>query len=125
MQQILTKTFLLIKLYILSYCKFERVSTFIFRPYPSWEMQKIGRCSSFQFVQSMEIDPEGRMWMADNGYVGNTKNPLCPPKLYIIDLKTDKIVKVSQKYLRICIFFPIFDVKFDYGLCHISNIFSF
>ena len=93
-----------IKLYILSYCKFERVSTFIFRPYPSWEMQKIGRCSSFQFVQSMEIDPEGRMWMADNGYVGNTKNPLCPPKLYIIDLKTDKIVKVSRKYLRICIF---------------------
>ena len=116
MQQILTKTFLLrkIKLYILSYCKFERVSTFIFRPYPSWEMQKIGRCSSFQFVQSMEIDPEGRMWMADNGYVGNTKNPLCPPKLYIIDLKTDKIVKVSQECLRICIFFPILD-RFNRG----------
>ena len=64
-------------------------------------MQKIGKCSSFQFIQSMEIDPAGRMWMADNGYVGNTKTPLCPPKLYIIDLKTDKIVKVGRKYLKI------------------------
>ena len=45
----------------------------------------------------MEIDPAGRMWMADNGYVGNTKTPLCPPKLYIIDLKSDRIIQVNRK----------------------------
>ena len=70
-----------------------------YRPYPSWEMQTVGKCSAFQFIQSMEIDPEGRMWMADNGYVGNTKNPLCPPKLYVVDLKTNRIVKVIQEFL--------------------------
>ncbi|XP_015586317.1 protein yellow, partial [Cephus cinctus] len=25
-------------------------------PYPNWEMQKVGNCKAFQFVQSMEID---------------------------------------------------------------------
>ena len=68
------------------------------RPYPSWEMQTIGDCSSFQFIQSMEIDANGRMWMADNGYVGNTRTPLCPPKMYIIDLETDQIIKVHFLY---------------------------
>ena len=44
----------------------------------------------------MEIDPNGRMWMADNGYVGNTRAPLCSPKMYIIDLKRDQIIKVQN-----------------------------
>ena len=70
------------------------------RPYPSWERQTIGDCSSFQFIQSMEIDPNGRMWMADNGFVGNTRNPRCPPKMYIIDLKRDQIIKVHAAILK-------------------------
>ena len=44
----------------------------------------------------MEVDPDGRMWMAENGYVGNTRNPLCPPKMYIVDLKNDQIIKVQN-----------------------------
>ena len=72
-----------------------------YRPYPSWEMQTIGDCSSFQFIQSMEIDPNGRMWMADNGYVGKTRNPLCPPKMYIIDLERGRIIKVRTAVMKI------------------------
>jgi hypothetical protein len=63
-------------------------------------MQTIGDCSSFQFIQSMKIDPNGRMWMADNGYVGNTRTPLCPPKMYIIDLEKGRIIKVHTAILK-------------------------
>ena len=57
-------------------------------------MQTIGDCSSFQFIQSMEIDPGGKMWAPDNGYVGTTRNPQCPPKMYVIDIKNSRIIKV-------------------------------
>ena len=62
-------------------------------------MQKIGKCSSFQFIQSMEIDRDGLMWMPDNGYVGSTRNPLCPPKMLIMDLKNNQLIKVCNVYL--------------------------
>ncbi|CAL8145838.1 unnamed protein product [Orchesella dallaii] len=64
-------------------------------PYPSWEFQEIGNCSSLQYVQSMEIDQFGRMWVVDVGRVNIFTNPdnSCPPKLLLIDLKTDKILK--------------------------------
>ena len=39
----------------------------LLEPYPNWEMQKLGDCKAFQFVQSMEIDPKGRMWVLDAG----------------------------------------------------------
>ena len=57
-------------------------------------MQTIGDCSSFQFIQSMEIDPGGKMWAADNGYVGTTRNPQCSPKMYVIDIQNSRIIKV-------------------------------
>ena len=42
----------------------------------------------------MEIDPGGKMWAADNGYVGTTRNPQCPPKMYVIDIEKSRIIKV-------------------------------
>ena len=42
----------------------------------------------------MEIDPGGKMWAADNGYVGTTRNPQCPPKMYVIDIQNSRIIKV-------------------------------
>ncbi|XP_076381365.1 dopaminechrome tautomerase [Megalopta genalis] len=58
--------------------------------FPSWEMQKLGDCSAFQYVQSMEIDPIGRMWVIDTGRVSpmavETKSA-CPPRLVILDLE--------------------------------------
>lgn len=58
--------------------------------FPSWEMQKLGDCTAFQLVQSMEIDPIGRMWILDSGKMSplsvSTK-ATCPPRLVILDLE--------------------------------------
>ncbi|XP_071448646.1 protein yellow-like [Hetaerina americana] len=61
-------------------------------PFPSWEMQEVGNCSAIQFVQSMEIDPLGRMWVLDVGrrnFFTDTPDNRCPPKLVLLDLKQD------------------------------------
>lgn len=43
-------------------------SNYILRPFPSWDMQKLGNCEALQRVQSMEIDPNtGHMWVVDTG----------------------------------------------------------
>ncbi|XP_071448647.1 major royal jelly protein 1-like [Hetaerina americana] len=64
-------------------------------PFPSWEMQEVGNCSALQFVQSMEIDPLGRMWVLDVGrrniFSGSPDNS-CPPKLVLLDLQHDNRV---------------------------------
>eukprot|EP01121_Diplochlamys_sp_Union-15-3_P011318 TRINITY_DN3265_c0_g1_i1.p1 TRINITY_DN3265_c0_g1~~TRINITY_DN3265_c0_g1_i1.p1 ORF type:complete len:400 (+),score=79.49 TRINITY_DN3265_c0_g1_i1:17-1216(+) len=39
----------------------------ILQPYPSWDMQQIGNYSALQYVQSMEIDSRGWMWILDVG----------------------------------------------------------
>ena len=61
-------------------------------PFPSWEMQTIGDCDAFQFVQSMEIEGEGLMWLPDNGRQFRVRGSPCSPKLIIMDLKTGKVV---------------------------------
>ncbi|XP_078581478.1 protein yellow-like [Branchiostoma floridae x Branchiostoma japonicum] len=58
----------------------------VLRPFPSWEMNQLGNCSALQSVQSMEVDPLGRMWIAD---VGGS----CAPKLIIYDIETDDVVR--------------------------------
>lgn len=58
--------------------------------FPSWEMQKVGDCSAFQMVQSMEIDPIGRMWVLDSGIMSPLSVEVktnCPPRLVILDLE--------------------------------------
>ncbi|XP_011503215.1 PREDICTED: protein yellow-like [Ceratosolen solmsi marchali] len=59
-------------------------------PYPNWDMQRIGDCSAFQFVQSIEIDPKGRMWVLDTGRSTTmtfNMNTSCSPRLVILDIK--------------------------------------
>ncbi|CAG5126280.1 unnamed protein product [Candidula unifasciata] len=66
------------------------------RPYPSWAFQKQADCKSFQFVMSMEIDPNtDRMYVIDTGRVGNILN-LCPAKIYIFDLKSDTLLEMHE-----------------------------
>lgn len=57
--------------------------------YPNWEMQKLGDCSAFQLVHSMEIDPKGRMWVLDTGRPTTLREftANCPPRLVILDLE--------------------------------------
>ena len=65
----------------------------ILNPFPTWGMQKIGDCDAFQYVQSMEIDPNtGYMWIIDTGSArGGTTQ--CNAKIVIYDLKSDYIVR--------------------------------
>jgi sugar lactone lactonase YvrE len=59
-------------------------------PYPSWAQNEHKNCSSFQWVQSMEIDSNGLMWVIDKGSLegGGT----CPPKIVLLDLKDNGAV---------------------------------
>lgn len=63
------------------------------RPFPSWSDNAVGDCNALQFVQNIEIDKNGLMWILDNGRVGTlTQKPdtKCPPSIVFIDLKSDK-----------------------------------
>uniref|UniRef100_A0A6V7K7C7 Uncharacterized protein n=1 Tax=Bracon brevicornis TaxID=1563983 RepID=A0A6V7K7C7_9HYME len=64
--------------------------------YPSFAMQAIGECDSFQSVQGIEIDTYGRLWVLDSGRIETlTADPLsyCPPRLVIIDLETNSVLR--------------------------------
>lgn len=68
-------------------------SSRILRPFPNWEMQKLGDCNALQRVQSMEIDPyTGYMWIVDTGYIASMENVTvqpadsCPAKIIIFDI---------------------------------------
>ena len=56
-------------------------------PYPSWAQNKHKNCSSFQWVQSMEIDTNGVMWVLDKG--ATSAGGICPPKIVLLDLKNN------------------------------------
>lgn len=60
-------------------------------PFPSWEMNQMGNCSAFQFVQGIAIDADGILWVVDSGkpetLASERKGYTCPPKLVLLDLK--------------------------------------
>ena len=66
------------------------------KPYPSWQANDIGGdCSGLQYVQSMEIDNEGFMWIIDTGRINifhESVDNSCPPKLVVIDTATGEMV---------------------------------
>lgn len=69
----------------------------VLRPFPSWDMQKVGDCNALQLVQSMEIDVNtGYMWIVDTGFVPKDRGveirPVdhCPSKIIIYDLDNDR-----------------------------------
>ncbi|XP_033366573.1 protein yellow-like [Bombus vosnesenskii] len=60
--------------------------------FPNWDMQEVGDCNAFQLVQSMEIDPKGRMWVLDSGKMSPLSVEVkitCPPRLVILDLENN------------------------------------
>ncbi|XP_029166728.1 protein yellow-like [Nylanderia fulva] len=69
-------------------------------PFPNWDMQKLGDCSAFQLVHSVEIDPKGRMWVLDTGrarFQQGTKYD-CPARLVILDLEDNGKVLRSYEF---------------------------
>lgn len=68
----------------------------LLRPYPNWAAQNQSDCRSFQFVMSMEIDPNtGLMYVIDTGRVGGVLN-LCPAKIVVFDLKNDTQIEFHE-----------------------------
>ena len=71
-------------------------------PWPSWEWNKVGDCSKLQYVQSMEIDANGLMWIIDVGrrnILLPTSVNQCPPKLIVLDSKTGLPPSGEQAYV--------------------------
>jgi len=64
----------------------------VLQPFPSHALNKIGHCQALQNVDAIEIDPSGRLWIADSGQTAPFSDPdrKCPPKLIIWDLKNNK-----------------------------------
>jgi len=56
-------------------------------------MQEVGNCDKLQYVQSMEIDDKGVMWVVDASDVFNTSGGVCPPKVVLIDVATGSVVE--------------------------------
>lgn len=72
---------------------------YLLQSWPSWDMNKVGDCNALQYVQSMEIDSLGRMWVIDVGSVNifvpnNGRVNACPPKLVIIDIASSTILRI-------------------------------
>lgn len=68
-------------------------------PFPSWDMQAVGNCTALQYVQSVEIDAAGRMWVPDSGRVNTQSGNVdarCPPKLLVIDVASGRVQRTVQ-----------------------------
>ncbi|XP_065335806.1 major royal jelly protein 4-like [Cloeon dipterum] len=60
-------------------------------PFPTWEFHKKDNCNSIQVANGMETDPDGRLWVVDQG------NSKCPSKIWIFDLvNNDTTERVHQ-----------------------------
>lgn len=68
----------------------------LLRPWPSLIAQDPQDCDKIQYVQSMEITPDGLMWIVDVGrkYFNNAtaSDDSCPPKMVLIDIASEEIV---------------------------------
>lgn len=69
------------------------------KPFPDDDMQKLDNCYAFQLVNSIEIDPKGRMWVLDNGRPHTLRKFQvdCPARLVILDLENNnKILRIYE-----------------------------
>jgi hypothetical protein len=68
----------------------------LLQPWPDRESQDPEDCTKIQYVQSMEITPDGLMWIVDVGrkYFNNAdaSDNSCPPKMVLMDVKSKKVV---------------------------------
>lgn len=67
------------------------------RVYPSWDAHSPVNnpdCNKLMSVYRLAIDECNRLWIIDAGVVNATilPNPVCPPKIVVIDLHTDRIL---------------------------------
>lgn len=66
------------------------------QPYPGWEWQgTAGNCTGLVSVYRIRVDRCNRLWVLDSGVITTLDNfsPVCPPKIFVFDLKTDTLVR--------------------------------
>ncbi|EFN81560.1 Major royal jelly protein 1, partial [Harpegnathos saltator] len=63
----------------------------LLRPYPNWKWTKRGDCNGITSVYRVAIDPCNRLWVLDNGKIG--QKVVCSAQLLVFDLSTDKLIK--------------------------------
>jgi hypothetical protein len=56
-------------------------------------MQSLDSCDAFQYVQNLKAEPAGFLWLPDIGRQAE-KPSKCRPKIVIVDLNTDTVIKV-------------------------------
>lgn len=68
----------------------------VLQPYPDWSSQTIGDPSSLQYIQSMEIDRRGWMWIIDVGRINilekDVEKKAGLPKLWVWDIDGNKLI---------------------------------
>lgn len=68
----------------------------VLKPWPTYEDQVIGDSSKLQYIQSMETDRRGRMWIIDIGRINllesNASAYSGAPKLWIWDIEGNKLI---------------------------------
>ncbi|XP_021914705.1 protein yellow [Zootermopsis nevadensis] len=65
------------------------------QPYPGWEWQgTAGNCTGLVSVYRARVDRCNRLWVLDSGVITTLDDysPVCPPKIFVFDLKTDSLV---------------------------------
>ncbi|BFZ10001.1 hypothetical protein BsWGS_13040 [Bradybaena similaris] len=76
----------------------------VLRPYPNWEINKLGNCSGLQLPMSIAIDPRtGYLYVIDVGRVGimsPTDPPvnLCPAKIVVLDTRNGGSIVRSHEF---------------------------
>eukprot|EP00009_Paramoeba_aestuarina_P012346 CAMPEP_0201528030 /NCGR_PEP_ID=MMETSP0161_2-20130828/37134_1 /ASSEMBLY_ACC=CAM_ASM_000251 /TAXON_ID=180227 /ORGANISM="Neoparamoeba aestuarina, Strain SoJaBio B1-5/56/2" /LENGTH=369 /DNA_ID=CAMNT_0047929135 /DNA_START=165 /DNA_END=1271 /DNA_ORIENTATION=- len=100
----------------------------LLRPWPSLQVQNLSN-GNITYVQSMEIDPTGVMWVIDAGIMNNLEPNTAlysysTPRLILIDISTG-LIQSTYDLSKVSIENQTFinDIVVDYkqGICYISD----
>ncbi|XP_065334861.1 protein yellow-like [Cloeon dipterum] len=63
-----------------------------FAPFPSWELHKKDNCETIQKAKGLETDPDGRLWVVDQG------SSNCSGKIWIFDLLNNDTTELVHQF---------------------------
>ncbi len=77
--------------------KLNKNGEYVLSPFPNWASNDLKSDFGLKYVQSMEIDTKGRMWIIDVGRLNIIDKPETvingPAKIVILDINTKKVIK--------------------------------
>ncbi|XP_055682150.1 protein yellow-like [Lutzomyia longipalpis] len=107
----------------------------LLRPYPNWGFHTTPTnpdCTKFMSVFRIHIDDCGRLWAIDAGMVNTTSTPnlVCPPKIVVFDLATDRHIltfpipdgQIKEDSLYTSILVDIRDGKCDDAHAYVTDV---